>query len=380
MQPAPVRHALAIIAVSLLVFPSLDAQPKPDYVSPEIHEDRSVTFRVRAPNAKEVKLSGRLARSVVSTTKDEKGLWHLKTSPLDPDIHEYAFRVDGVHTLDSQSIWLKYWKTSNNLLEITGDKPAPYTERDVPHGPVHVVRYHSKALGGVARRAHVYTPPGYETSGDRRYPVLYLLHGFGDTDALWTLLGRANFTADNAIADGKAVPMIIVMPYGHATFAKGHEPKELPDTDRLSNQAAVAADVLGALKPLVEERFRTKNDAKSRAVAGLSMGGGHSLHLGLNHPDTFAWIGAFSSAVYAKSFDEGFPLVQKDPAALNRKIRKIWIACGKKDFLLETDKKFVAWLEKNEVEHTFELTEGGHEWKVWRNDDLPRFLPMLFRE
>jgi sugar lactone lactonase YvrE/enterochelin esterase-like enzyme len=312
--------------------------------------------------------------------KDEAGLWHITTRPVEPDIYTYAFSVDGVRTLDAQNPWLKFWKTSDNLVEVPGVPPTAYAGRDVPHGTVHVVRYRSESLGGVARRMRVYTPPGYEAAPSRSYPVLYLLHGFGDDDAAWTSIGRANFTLDNAIADGRAVPMMVVMPYGHARRAGKAASEGNRRRESWRNLRAVADDLLHDVIPLVESRYRAKRGPRDRAIVGLSMGGGQALHLGLNHPDTFAWIGAFSSAVYADDFAAAFPLVEENPAEVARQLPWLWIGCGRDDFLLETDRKISAWLETKGIPHRFKITGGGHSWSVWRNDYLPRVVPLLFRE
>jgi sugar lactone lactonase YvrE/enterochelin esterase-like enzyme len=371
---------VVVVSINIVVTTQAFAQPAPPYRSPVVDADRRVTFRIRAPGAEKVRLTGALSKLVANTRKDDSGLWHITTKPVAPEIYGYAFSVDGVRTLDAQNPWLKFWKTSDNLVEVPSDPPTPYADRDVPHGSIHVVRYRSKSLGDVARRMHVYTPPGYEDESIQRYPVLYLLHGFGDDDSMWTALGRANFTLDNAIADKRCVPMIVVMPYGHASFADRSAPAGDRAASRSRNLLAVSADILGDVVPLVESRYRTKKGAHHRAIVGLSMGGGQSLHLGLNHPDTFAWVGAFSSAVYANGFAEGFPLVAKEPENLDAKLRWLWIGCGRDDFLFQTDRKFSAWLDEKGVGHRFEITAGGHSWSVWRGNYLPRVVPLLFRE
>ena len=211
------RLSHLIVCLSLWVWPGwqVRAQQFQSIESPQVHSNRRVTFRLFAPGARQVGLNAQFARGIQPMAKNSKGIWHVTLGPVKPDIYEYNFLVDGLQIVDPSNSWLKVWlSNSKNLVEIPGDQPMFYEEQQVPHGTVHVHRYQSQSLG-VPRRLYLYTPPGYETDRDTRYPVLYLFHGFGDTDDAWTGVGRANLIMDNLIAAKKARPFIVVMPYGH---------------------------------------------------------------------------------------------------------------------------------------------------------------------
>jgi enterochelin esterase family protein len=220
---------------------------------------------------------------------------------------------------------------------------------------------------------HVYTPPSYAKETDKRWPVLYLLHGSGDNDSHWTLLGRANVIADNLSADGRMTDMIIVMTDGHVKIAdkEGEEQNER----RLRANGAYERDLLERVIPLVESTYRVKADRQSRAIVGLSMGGGQSLGVGLRNPDKFAWIGGFSSAT--RGWDKGVPGMKATPSELNDSLRLLWIGIGKDDFLLKDNQGFIGFLKSSEIKHIYLETEGAHAWGVWRRY-LADFLPQLF--
>jgi enterochelin esterase-like enzyme len=239
----------------------------------------------------------------------------------------------------------------------------------VEHGKVETVEYDSKTVG-VKRKAVVYTPPGY--SKDRKYPVLYLLHGIGDIETGWTRLGAADVILDNLYADKKAVPMIVVMPNGRA--AKDITAKA-PFNQQGPAFAAFEKDLLNDLIPFVEKNYSVKADRESRALAGLSMGGGQSLNFGLKNLDTFAWVGAFSSAPNTKPAGD----LVKDPADAAKKLRLLWVSCGDKDNLLKVSKTFHDALEQMKVPHVWHIDAGGHDWTVWKTD-LYHLAPQLFRD
>lgn len=214
----------------------------------------------------------------------------------------------------------------------------------------------------------VYTPPGYE-AGKQTYPVFFLLHGAGDNEGTWTALGRAHWIMDNLIAAGKTKPMVVVMPDGHAAFAVARSPVTPFDN-------AMEEDLLKDLLPFVEANYRVEKTPAQRAIAGLSMGGGQSLAIGLNHPEVFSRIGAFSAAipkdgVIAQALDR--------PAETNKAFKQIWIACGKDDFLFKRNVEFDQLLKGKGVNHQFLETEGNHSWPVWRRY-LADYAPQLFQE
>jgi enterochelin esterase-like enzyme len=342
--------------------------------SPEVNANGSVTFRVYAPAAQDVKVAPQYLRRSVALMKDERGVWSLTTEPVDPGIYEYWFEIDGVHTIDQNNPWIKEGVRPNvSLLEVPGNPPLLFAEQDVPHGVVHIHRYKSKSLE-MNRGVYIYTPPGYYQHRNVRYPVLYLLHGSGDNEQGWVTIGRANFIADNLIAQGKAEPMIIVMPFGHVPEKEGLA----DDQRRTYRMTAFENDLLGDVLPLVEANYRTINDAQHRALAGLSMGGGQTLNIGLARLDTFTWLGAFSSAVFRGEADERIDKLLGNPQQVNSKLNLLWVGCGKQDFLFEANQKFVNLLEERNIEHTVRYTEGAHTWIVWRQY-LSDLLPLLFK-
>jgi enterochelin esterase family protein len=358
----------------LLMTASTHAQRpgEPPLVSPEVHPDRRVTLRVLAPKASEVTVSAEFTQGPQPLTRDERGVWSLTIGPLEPEIYNYTFSIDGVRVPDPINPSLKLApRGASSLVEVPADRPQFYDPRPVPHGTVHVNWYESKTLGAL-RSVYVYTPPGYEQSRGR-YPVLYLLHGVGDTESEWMIVGRANLILDNLIADGKAKPMLVVMPFGHpqTTTKLGLPSAANPDRDRFTN------DLIEDVIPMVERLYRASKGPDARAIAGLSMGGGQSLSIGLNHLDLFHWIGAFSSVVGRLDPEQTFATLLADPSGANKRIRLLWVACGKQDSLFEGNQRFSELLQTHGIKHTFLATEGAHQWHVWRRN-LNELASLLF--
>jgi len=360
-----------VLFLSILCRPAsqLQAQRRQSIISPEVHRDRRVTFRLRAPQAKQVAVNAGFAQGNQPMKKDENGLWSITLGPVKPDIYEYFFLVDGLQVVDPSNSWLKVWlRNSKNLVEIPGDEPMFYEEQQVPHGTVHIHKYQSKSLG-VPRQLYLYTPPGYETNRGAKYPVLYLFHGFGDPVDAWVVIGRVNLIMDNLIAAKKTKPFIIVMPYGHT-------PSSPPVMQSIGRYEAYEKDLTEDVIPYVRKCYRVSSEQKDRAVAGLSMGGGQSLTIGLGNLDLFGWVGAFSSAV-----PEGQKLEEllEKPESINEKLELLWIGCGRKDFLFEANREFLERLKTGEIKHVSHITEGAHEWRIWRNY-LNELAPLLFKE
>jgi len=360
----------AVLFLSLLCWPAsqVRAQQFQSVISPEITSKHRVTFRLFAPSATQVGLNAQFAQGIQPMTKDNKGIWHVTIGPVKPDIYEYNFLVDGLQIVDPSNSWLKVWlRNAKNLVEIPGDEPMFYEDQQVPHGTVHIHKYQSKSLG-VPRRLYLYTPPGYEINKDKRYPVLYLFHGFGDTEDAWTGVGRANLIMDNLIAASKAKPFIIVMPYGHT-------PASPPVMRSIGRYEAYEKDLIEDVIPYVQKCYRVSSEQKNRAITGLSMGGGQSLTIGLGNLDLFGWVGAFSSAI-----PEGQKLdkLLTEPESINKKLELLWIGCGRKDFLFEANQKFLELLKTDEIKHVGHITDGAHEWRIWRNY-LNELAPLLFK-
>jgi enterochelin esterase family protein len=338
-------------------------------LSPEILSDGRVTLRLRAEKAAEVEVS--LGGSKLPMTKNDKGVWEGTSEPLAPQIYDYTFKVDGTDMIDPSNRWVKKWLTLTSMVEIPGKPPLLTEFTDVPHGTVRRMIYPSTSVGH-SRPVMIYTPPGYESSTDTKYAVVLLLHGYGDDETAWTDVGRAHLITDNLIAAGRIEPVIIVMPYGHP------EPIQLserPDNYFQDNNDLYEKDITKDLLPYIEQGFRVRTDAAGRSIVGLSMGGGHALDTGLKNIDKFASIGAFSAAtpeLDTSALLQQYPSLSGSEPAANA-LKHLWIPIGDKDFLLERNDKFVEQLKIAGVKHEYLKTEGGHEWKLWR-DYLPEFL------
>lgn len=337
-----------------------------------------MTFRLRAPQANSVSVSGDFVQMAPPMTKGEDGNWTVTVGPLRPAIYYYVFNVDGVRTLDP----VNPLSTTNDrtdgqsMFEVKGDKPAPYDIQPVPHGDVHINYYVSKKFDA-PRMVWVYTPPGYETSS-AKYPALYLLHGAGDTEAGWVVVGRANFILDNLIAEGKAKPMIVVMPYGRAGRSANIEATPLPPAPQAAPGGVLFPhDLVEDVIPFAEKQYRISAKADDRAIAGLSMGGNQTLEIGLTHLDLFHYIGAFSP-VAPQAAEEDFKAAFADPAAANKKLKLFHIYIGKADTLFQSNVTFDALLTSHQIKHSFIQTEEWHVWRNWR-DYLADFAPQIFR-
>ena len=335
-----------------------------------------MTFRLAAPNAQNVTLSLE-GTEPIALQKDGAGVWSVTTPPLNPDIYGYAFVVDGVTMFDPSNPVIK-----NNLIYtssqvyIPGPDSLPWQENVVPHGVVHH-HYYRSAVVGDNRDFYVYTPPGYDPTASRTYPVLYLLHGYSDDASAWTAVGRVQFILDNLIAEGKATPMLVVMPLGYGApeivsrTTRGLSDSKLRDLNYRKFRDALLSEVV----PQVEKSYRARTERESRAIAGLSMGGAEALFTGLNNLDRFAWIGAFSSGGMDDSFDSMFASL---PANANAQLKLLWVSCGTDDRLITVNRGLNTWLDSRGIHHMQIETPGSHTWMVWRRN-LASFVPLLFR-
>jgi enterochelin esterase-like enzyme len=373
---------LCACAIAGAIQPQDKAAPVPPpqtparIVSPEVHPDRSVTFRFRAPNAVELKLE-REGAEPVAMQKDEHGVWSVTAAPMDPDYYGYSFVADGVRLMDAQnSLLVPNLLSPGNAVHVPGPSSLPWELNDVPHGEVHHHFYKSKVAGD-DRDYYVYTPAGYDPAAKNSYPVLYLLHGYSDDASGWTAVGHANVILDNLIAQGKAKPMIVVMPLGYGTMeivrlgwsAWGHT--ELRDR----NFGRFRESLLTEVMPRVEGEYRITKDPNARAIAGLSMGGSESLLTGLNNLDKFSWVGAYSSGGIPEDFQKDFPALG---AKANQQLHLLWIACGTEDGLITVNRNLRQWLKSKGVKATEIETAGSHTWMVWRRN-LAEFAQLLFR-
>lgn len=354
------------VLLTMAMITAANAHEPPE--SPEVLKDHRVIFRYQDASAKSVMIKG-ISREFVEMEKGPKGVWSASVGPMDPGLYDYSFMVDGEQMIDPSNPFVKPDKNPDtSSLEITTDKPLFYQWADVPHGTVHLQSYFSESLKRL-RRFRVYTPPGYEQELSKRYPVLYLFHGTGDTEATWTEFGHGHLILDNLIAAGKAVPMILVMPDGHADLQE-------EEGDHEANFRKFEKDLLDSVIPLVDSTYRTIATPAGRAINGLSMGGMQSLEIGINHPELFAYVGGMSAYV-----PEPKKLIAKGLADknLNNELKLLWISIGKDDFLLKDAESFHQLLEKHGIHVQWTLTPGSHEWPVWRGY-LRDFAPLLFHE
>jgi enterochelin esterase family protein len=367
-------------------------------ISPDVHDNNTVTFRFNAPKADTVKITGDfLPTRKINTQwgefdgpgtallkKDNAGIWSFTSQPLESDLYSYSFIVDGVTSTDPNNVYMiRDVASITDVFIVGGGKADLYSVQDVPHGSV-TRRWYESPGNDMHRRVTIYTPPGYEESNDI-YPVLYLLHGMGGDEEAWIALGRTSQILDNLIAQGRAKPMIVVMTNGNVAqkAAPGESPEgfykpsmQLPHTmDGKFEETFI--DVI----KFVEKSYRVKADKASRAIAGLSMGGYHSLHISRYYPNTFDYVGLFSAAIMPNesvkskvydNFDETLK-VQMDNG-----YKLYWIAMGKTDFLYKSITDYRAKLDDLGMKYTYVETEGGHTWTNWRVY-LSEFVPLLFK-
>ena len=393
MNPASKPFVLLVAAVSVLALSRAGmAQPAtPAVVSPEAHPDGTVTFRLRAPNAQRVTVNGDFwGRKSFPMTNDPtlgNGVWAVTTPPLEPDLYAYTFNMDGATLVDPVNTFVRVgaWAYMSQVY-VPGPRAAFLAVRDVPHGTLHEHWYHNKELN-TERRVLVYTPPGYSSS--KTYPVLYLLHGMSDDEGFWTSVGRANFIMDNLLAEARTKPALIVMPFGHAS-------RTPPGRGAGGGRGAAAGapatrggavfgismlenDLNQNVIPLVERQYHVGKKPTQRAIAGLSMGGAQSLNIGLNNPDRFAYVAAFSSAIFGNS-ETNFASFLADPKKSNKSFKLLWIGCGQSDTLLDGNRTFEALLTSKGIKHEWVTTPGyAHEWTLWRHY-LHDVLPKLFHD
>lgn len=389
---------VAIVLFSMATFAQQALFGGQQIISPEVKADHTVTFRIMAPAADSVQITGDFlppaklktqwglidVPGTAKLTKDDKGIWTFTSQPLASDLYSYTVIVDGFKTTDPSNVYIiRDVASVFNVFIVGGGKGDLYQVSKVPHGSV-TRRWYDSPGNGMPRRVTVYTPAGYETSKEK-YPVLYLLHGMGGDEEAWINLGRSSQILDNLIAQGKAKPMIVVMTNGN-----------------VAQEAAPGESSLGYVKPsmqmdhtmdgkfeetfpdvikFVESNYRVKADKSGRAIAGLSMGGYHSLHISRFYPNTFDYVGLFSAAIMSndkvtspvyKNFDSTLETQMKNGYKL------YWIGIGKADFLYKANEEYRAKLDKMGMKYTYVETEGGHTWTNWRVY-LSQLTPLLFK-
>jgi enterochelin esterase-like enzyme len=348
--------------------------------SPEIGSDRRVTFRLRAPDAKTATVSGDFG-SDTAMQKTDDGVWSVTVGPLDPEMYVYYFIVDGVRLVDPSNPQVKIGyvtTTTTSLLTVPGEQPAFYDVQDVPHGEIRTLLYRSQS-NAVTRELTVYVPPGYDQARNRRYPVLYLLHGFANDHHSWHRYGRANDILDNLLAQKKIEPFLVVMPLGYGGASVNGDGTGVPQAGDVRGDVSLyERDLLEDVIPLIERTFRTIPDRKHRAIVGFSMGGGQAGRIGLRHLETFSQVGLMSAGMAGGPDTEPIATLAANATKANKSIDLLWIACGREDAALKGAKTLHQTLEQAGIRHTFLETEGAHHWRVWRRY-LRDLSPLLFK-
>ena len=367
-------------------------------VSPEVKADHTVTFRIQAPAADSVQITGDFLPPVkmktqwglvdvpgkANLTKDDKGIWSFTSQPLASDLYSYTVIVDGFKTTDPSNVYIiRDVASVFNVFIVGGGKGNLYQVNKVPHGSV-TRRWYDSPGNGMSRRVTIYTPAGYETSKEK-YPVLYLLHGMGGDEEAWIALGRTSQVLDNLIAQGKAKPMIVVMTNGNVAQEAAPGESSLgyskPSMQMDHTMDGKFEETFPDVIKFMESNYRVKAEKSGRAIAGLSMGGYHSLHISRFYPNTFDYVGLFSAAIMSndkatsevyKNFDATLETQMKNGYKL------YWIGIGKADFLYKANEEYRAKLDKMGMKYTYVETEGGHTWTNWRVY-LSEFAPLLFK-
>ena len=368
-------------------------------VSPEVHDNNTVTFRLKAPKAVKVQVTGDFLPTqkiktpfgefdgpgIADLTENKDGVWEFTTpEPMKPELYSYTILVDGLKITDPSNVYqIRDVASVTNVFIIGGDRADLYKVNKVPHGSVSKVWYHSDVLD-LDRRLTVYTPAGYETSG-KRYPVFYLLHGMGGDENAWSELGRTAQIMDNLIAQGKAKPMIVVMTNGNAALEAAPGESSLGFTAPSMNLPKTMEGSFETAFPevvkFIDKTYRTQANKKGRAIAGLSMGGFHSMHISKQYPDMFNYVGLFSAAIMPGK-DVKSPIYDDLEGKLKTQFAKkpalYWIGIGTTDFLYKANEDYRKLLDEKGYKYTYYETGEGHIWKNWRIY-LTEFAPLLFK-
>lgn len=341
------KPILSILIFLLLVSGTALAQRPPAISSPDVHPDKSITFRYFSRTAQKIWLTGEFLSGPVALKKDTTGIWSVTVPPVKPDIYPYSLWVDSVQTADPSNTYIfANERFKRSIVDVPGDQPLIHSLQNVPHGKISYCYYKSATLG-TTRTLLVYTPPGFNANGKIKYPVLYLIHGGSDTEETWTKVGRANLIADNLIAQEKAKPMIIVMPYGNV------RPKPMADFTK---------DMVNDIVPFIEANYPVITNSEGRAVAGFSVGGGQTLNVGLTNPDKFAYVCSYAPYTATEEFKKNFSNWTPDANVLNKQLKLFTISVGTEDFLYESVKQNIAMFKEKNVKVEPLIVPGGHTW------------------
>jgi enterochelin esterase family protein len=362
-------HLCLFAAIFMLQF-SAFAQPRGPFVnSPQVHDDKTVTFEYLAPNAEKVTLSGQFINGdPVEMTKEDQGIWRVTVGPITPDIYPYSFKVDGVTVMDPGNVnYFPNERFKGSILLVPGDEPRMYEMKNVPHGSINYEYYPS--IEGSTGSLVVYTPPGYDTSPDKSYPVFYLISGTTDTEETFYKVGNVNWILDNLIAEGLAEPMIVVMPYGNSAARIAEQngdvkPEDPPRDSEASNarMKQIENDLIKQIIPYVDSSYRTIKNRESRAIAGFSRGGGQTLRIAYGNMDTFAWVCSYAASASPKDMDTDFSSIAANPELTNTQLKLNWVSVGNSDFMYPSTFEYMNYLNEHNIKFQSLITSGGHTW------------------
>jgi len=342
------KEKIYILIVIVLVSIVANAQRAPSLNSPEVNTDHSITFRYYSRNAKQVIVKGEFLKAPVAMMSDTSGIWTVTVPPVKPDIYPYSFMVDSVELADPNNTYIfANERFKRSIVDIPGDEPLIHALQNVPHGKISY-RYYKSATLDTTRQLLVYTPPGFNATAKKNYPVLYLIHGGSDTEETWTKVGHANLIADNLIANGLATAMIIVMPYGNV------RPRPMQDFTK---------DLINDIIPFIEANYPVLTDSKNRAVAGFSVGGGQTLNIGLTNTDKFAYVCSYAPFTATEEFQKNFGAsYSPDADQINKQLKLFTISVGTEDFLYESVKQNIAMYGSKGIKLKSYIVPGGHTW------------------
>jgi len=367
--------SIHFLFLSLLIFGysfiGMSQPPRGPFInSPQVLPDKKVTFRYLAPSAREVKLGGsQFGANQVPMTKDSIGIWSVTVGPVRPDIYPYSFVVDGVTVMDPANVdFFPNERFKASLVNVQGFSTLIHDVRDVPHGTVSYEYYPSAQ--GTTGTIMVYTPPGYEKDKLKKFPVYYLISGTTDTEETFFKVGRTNLILDNLIAEGKARPMIIVMPYGNIEAriaeqkggAKPADPQARESADAMARMKSFAEDLTKNVIPYIDRNYRTIPDRGYRAIGGFSRGGGQTLRTAFWNMDKFAWICCYSAYLPASEMDNSFQNIVSNPDITNKQLKLLWVSVGNEDFLYNDTAQFLNYLKSKKINYKSLVTGGGHTW------------------
>jgi enterochelin esterase-like enzyme len=362
---------LCFLCTLVVVKIALSQPPRgPFVISPQINPDKTITFRYLAPAAKKgVKLNAQFQKEPVAMSKDASGIWSIIVGPVKPDIYPYSFLVDGVTVMDPSNVaFFPNERFKSSLVDIPGDVPLVHSLKDVPHGTVTYEYY--PADEGTIGTLVTYTPPDYNKNPSKKYPVFYLISGTTDNEEAWFKVGRANLILDNLIADGKATPMIIVMPYGNvaariAAQTGGAKPADPPVRDSeeaIKRAKAFELDLMNNIIPYVEKNYRVIANSANRAIGGFSRGGGQTLRIAFGNMGAFSWICCYSAYVTAKEIESNYKFLIDNPGRTNKQLKLFWISVGDEDFLYKPTVEFMNYLTSKNITYKSLISPGGHTW------------------